>query len=119
MDTLRELVASPSPAPRSETAYLLQLVISADSSLAGQEELVSRMLLPAMISLTSDPEIVVKMSAVPRLAALLTLSFLHWEEKEKICTQLGALCEDSNESLFLASLQQIDQMIPVCPALGF
>ena len=79
MDTLRELVASPLPALRAETAHLLQLVVTADSSLSGQEELVSRMLLPAMVSLASDPEVVVKLAAIPGLAGLLTLDFLSWE----------------------------------------
>eukprot|EP00092_Neocalanus_flemingeri_P000947 GFUD01001010.1.p1 GENE.GFUD01001010.1~~GFUD01001010.1.p1 ORF type:complete len:1137 (+),score=328.05 GFUD01001010.1:129-3539(+) len=115
VDTLRELVASPLPSLRAETAHLLHLVVSSDSSLSGQEELVSRMLLPAMVSLASDPEVVVKLSAVPGLAALLTLSFLQWEEKEKISIQLNALCEDSNEKIVLASLQQIGQLLPVCP----
>ena len=81
VDTLRELVASPLPSLRAETAHLLHLVVTSDSSLSGQEELVSRMLLPAMVSLASDPEVVVKLSAIPGLAGLLSLSFLQWEVK--------------------------------------
>jgi len=115
VDTLRELVASPLPSLRAETAHLLHLVVTSDSSLSGQEELVSRMLLPAMVSLASDPEVVVKLSAIPGLAGLLSLSFLQWEEKEKIATQLSALCEDTNERIVLASLQQVGQLLPVCP----
>jgi len=115
VDTLRELVASPLPALRAETAHLLQLVVTADSSLSGQEELVSRMLLPAMVSLASDPEVVVKLAAIPGLAGLLTLDFLSWEEKEKIATQLSTLCEDTNESIVLATLQQLGQLLPACP----
>ena len=79
VDTLRELVASPLPSLRAETAQLLHLVVTSDSSLLGQEELVSRMLLPAMVSLASDPEVVVKLSAIPGLAGLLSLTFLQWE----------------------------------------
>jgi len=109
------LVASPLPALRAETAHLLQLVVTADTSLAGQEELVSRMLLPAMVSLASDPEVVVKVAAIPGLAGLLSLNFLQWEEKEKIAIQLSALCEDTNESVILATLQQLGQLLPVCP----
>ena len=133
MDTLRELVASPLPTLRAETSHLLHLVISSDNTLEDQEELVSRMLLPAMVSLASDPEDLVKLSAVPGLAALLTLAFLNWEvselgldqyvkmlkitifqEKEKISIQLNSLCEDPSEKVVLASLQQVGQLLPVC-----
>jgi len=114
VDTLRELVASPLPTLRAETSHLLHLVISSDNTLEDQEELVSRMLLPAMVSLASDPEDLVKLSAVPGLAALLTLAFLNWEEKEKISIQLNSLCEDPSEKVVLASLQQVGQLLPVC-----
>ena len=89
------------------------------------------MLLPAMVSLASDPEVVVKLAAIPGLAGLLTLDFLSWEvvlcdieiyyalyfsqEKEKIATQLSTLCEDTNESIVLATLQQLGQLLPACP----
>ena len=79
VDTLRELVASPLPSLRAETAHLLHLVVTSDANLSDQEELVKRMLLPAMVSLASDPEVVVKQAAIPGLAGLLGLSFLQWE----------------------------------------
>ena len=44
-----------------------------------------------------------------------SLNHFLFQEKEKICTQLSALCEDSNERVVLASLQQLGQLLPVCP----
>ena len=83
VDTLRELVASPLPALRAETAHLVNLVISptisSDDTLSGMQELISRKLLPAMVSLASDPEDEVKLAALPGLADLVLLDFLQWE----------------------------------------
>jgi len=115
VDTLRELVASPLPALRAETAHLLNLVISptisSDDTLSGMQELISRKLLPAMVSLASDPEDEVKLAALPGLADLVLLDFLQWEEKEKVCTQMATLCDDPQDKLVIMTVQQFGRLL--------
>ena len=107
IENLRECVADPSPQVRSEVGQLLERVLTAETDLTDCQPAVSRMLLPALVSLTSDPVTQVNISAAPALFSLLGLSCLEWEEKEKLCLQVTSLLEAEEEEVAVVSAHSL------------
>ena len=81
IESLRELVADPSPLVRCEVGDLLSLLLTPGTDLSSPDtaSVVSRMLVPALLSLTSDPDLPVKKTAAPALVSLLAIACLDWE----------------------------------------
>ena len=81
IESLRELVADPSPLVRCEVGDLLSLLVTPGTDLSSPDtaSVVSRMLVPALVSLTSDPDLPVKKTAAPALVSLLAIACLDWE----------------------------------------
>ena len=81
IESLRELVADPSPLVRCEVGDLLSLLLTPGTDLSSPDtaSVVSRMLVPALLSLTSDPDLPVKKTAAPALVSLLAIACLEWE----------------------------------------
>ena len=125
IESLRELVADPSPSVRREVGSLLSRV-----TLDCAGPVVSRMLVPAVLSLTSDPGISVKISAVPALVSLLSLASLEWEvrhssttaahqsvrfiqDKERLSLQVRSLLEDEEE-VAVVTAQEVAEVLSSC-----
>ena len=106
IESLRELVAEPSPEVRCEVGELLEKVLRAGPDLSECQPAVSRMLLPAVVSLTSDPNTQVNISAAPALFSLISLSCLEWEERERLCLQVTSLLE-AEEKVAVVSAQNM------------
>ena len=107
IESLRESVADPSPEVRCEVGQLLEKVLTAGSDLSESQPAVSRMLVPALVSLTSDPVTQVKISAGPALFSLLRLAWLDWEERERLGLQVSALLEAEEEEVAVVSAHSL------------
>ena len=88
IESLRELVADPSPRVRIEVGGLLCRLVRAGSELSSPRSgpAVSRMLVPAVLSLTSDLQQEVRTASAPALVSLLAINCLDWEVSLSLVT---------------------------------
>jgi len=107
VDVLRESVASPVAKVRAECSRLFNVLISSSNSQLSPE-IVERRIVPAIISLASDPEDSVIEMSVESLASTLALSGLDWDVSEKVFMQLSSLLEgDANLTITVKILKQV------------
>jgi len=110
VDSLRECVASHVVAVRVAGAGLLDVT----ASYPAHQDILARRLVPALVSLAGDLEMVVRAASVAGLVTILASPQASYEIKEKVNLQLGTLIEENSSVILVEIVRCLGRLLPGC-----
>jgi hypothetical protein len=100
------------PDPEMRISFSLCLSSLMENNLSNDKDIVPKLIIPAVLSLSVDLEPEVQVSCVKPLVTLFSLEYLEFEEKERASCQVEALLRSENEMVICNISSEITEVLP-------